>query len=307
MDDTSGFFTATAGPGTGPDCSSFELLHSSGEGYSVLYLGNSGGRRRVYKALKEQYRSDTLYEDLLRKEYEIGCQLDHPNICQYLGYGRIEGLGNAIEMEWVNGTTLDKIGNLSRKQVLNLLEQLCSAIDYMHSRQIIHRDIKPSNILVAHNGKTVKLIDFGFSDSDSHTILKAPAGTLEYASPEQIAGLPLDSRSDIYSLGKIISLILPQQRSVISKCLSKDRENRPQTAAEVLILIRRSWKRRRLSVWISGIVVATLTAAGAIWGWKDDMETVEEPSQSVNEGAPLSLDDVLNQATQLIIDADGQD
>ena len=73
---------------------------------------------------------------------------------------------------------------------------LIDALSYLHSRQTQHRDLKPSNIILTDNGQYLKLIDFGLSDTDSHAILKAPAGTEGYMAPE--------GSSDIYSLGCIL-------------------------------------------------------------------------------------------------------
>ena len=311
MNDTSAFLTASPAPPVISDESSFELLYESEDGYSVLYLGNSGGKRRVYKALKEEFRGDKVYEGLLRKEYEIGAQLDHPNICQFFGFVNVDGLGNAIEMEWVNGVPLDSVMPSGRKLKYKLAGQLCDALDYMHSRQIIHKDLKPSNILVTHTGHVVKLIDFGFSDSDSHTVLKVPAGTLDYASPEQMAGLPLSARSDIYSLGKVLAYLLPGERSVISKCLKHDPSRRPASAGEVMAMLQRHKAVKTACIWLA----AALLAALAFWGARAARShDIAEPSVS-DQAVPhvetgndsLNLDQVLEQATQLMLEAGDND
>ncbi len=317
MNDTSAFLTASPVQPPISDESSFELLYDSKDGYAVLYLGNSGGKRRVYKALKKEFRGDRVYEGLLRKEYEIGTQLDHPNICQFFGFVNVDGLGNAIEMEWVNGVPLDSAMPRDRNLKYKLVRQLCDALDYMHSRQIIHKDLKPSNILVTHNGNVVKLIDFGFADSDSHTVLKLPAGTLDYASPEQIAGLPLNPASDIYSLGKVLAYLLPNEKSVISKCLRHDSSRRPASAGEVMAMLQRHKAVRKAAVWLAAVVLAAMILLG---GYMVRLHGIAEPSDSQSSdvsdpavpheetgGEGLNLDQVLEQATQLMLDAEDRD
>ena len=74
---------------------------------------------------------------------------------------------------------------VSKAEVNRLLMELCDAVGYVHSHQIVHRDIKPENILITRDGHHPKLIDFGFADSDAFAMVKEPAGTEGYASPEQ--------------------------------------------------------------------------------------------------------------------------
>ena len=198
-----------------------ELIHRSVSGFCELYRVNRQGRFRVLKCLKEEFKGKEPYEGFLRKEFEIGYSLDHPNICAYYGFHKEEGMGNCIEMEWVDGLTLEAFleqGKPDKNLEEKLLEELCDALSYLHSKQVIHRDLKPSNILITHKGNTVKLIDFGFSDSDSHSILKASAGTLVYTAPEVLAGQEADVRSDIYSLGLILYRFSRRYRQVARKC-----------------------------------------------------------------------------------------
>ncbi len=308
MNDTSAFLTASPAQPVISDESSFELLYESKDGYAVLYLGNSGGRRRVYKALKKEFRGDRVYEGLLRKEYEIGAQLDHPNICQFFGFVNVDGLGNAIEMEWVNGVPLDSAMPSGRKLKYKLVGQLCDALDYMHSRQIIHKDLKPSNILVTHTGHVVKLIDFGFSDSDSHTVLKVPAGTLDYASPEQTAGLPLTPESDIYSLGKVLAYMLPGERGVVSKCLRHDPNRRPASAGEVMAMLQRHKAVRTACIWLAAALLVALALIGPRIATSHDTEVSDQAVPHVETGNDsLNLDQVLEQATQLMLEAGDND
>ena len=212
------------------------LIHSSGAGFCELYRIDRHGRFRVIKCLKPDYRGKDLYERLLRKEFEIGYSLNHPNICEYYSFYRSRHFGNCIEMEWIDARTLEAL--LQSEKMDNTLagklaDELCDAISYIHSKQVIHRDLKPSNILVTHKGDTLKLIDFGFSDSDSHSILKVSAGTAAYTAPEVLKGSEADIRSDIFSLGLILSQISRSFLRVSRKCCQPHPWRRYASAAEV--------------------------------------------------------------------------
>jgi hypothetical protein len=176
-----------------------------------------------------------MYEDLLRKDFNIGFSLQHGHICQYYAYSYIPEIGNVIVMEWVDGVTLEQmLPQLRRdkKLAMKVVRELCDALDYMAQKQVYHRDLKPENIIVTHNGNNVKIIDFGLSDSDSYASFKAPAGTRMYASPELLAGEQIDGRSDIWSLGVILGEMGLKGKAV-KKCLKRDRDERYSTAAEL--------------------------------------------------------------------------
>ena len=175
----------------------FSILPS--RGYSLLVRAKRHGRWWMLKGLKESYRNDTVYQVLLQKEYEITSQLQYPMVVSVFSVEEVEGFGPCIVMEWIEGQTLKEWlaqGKHSRKQRRHVADMLMEALAYVQSRQTQHRDLKPSNIMLTHDGQHLKLIDFGLSDTDSHTILKAPAGTEGYMAPE--------GASDIYSLGCIL-------------------------------------------------------------------------------------------------------
>lgn len=264
---TSSFFSAPEEPSQ--EGSPFlEPLHSSESGYSELWRINRLGRFRVLKCLKPQFRGNPVYEGLLRKEFQIGFSLDHQNICQYYSFQAVADLGNCIEMEWIDGRTLEElIAGESHSTELedSIIDQLCDALSYMHSKQVLHRDLKPSNILVTFKGNTVKLIDFGFSDSDAHSVLKVPAGTAVYAAPEVLRGGIGDVRSDIWSLGLVISALTRRHRNVVSKCCEKRPRLRYSSVQEVRKALHSRWPL------VSGVLFIVLVAAFALWpvvsGW----------------------------------------
>jgi serine/threonine protein kinase len=233
-DDISGFVRPVSDYAANP--STFTLIHSSAEGFCDLYRGERAGRINIYKCLKPQWRGVPLQEAILRKEFELCYPLKHPGISETYQYTCIDGLGNCIEMEWVDGETLDeflKHGRPEEKEFKRMAAQLCDAISYIHSKQVLHRDLKPSNIMVTHAGHNVKLIDFGLADSSASAVLKAPAGTRNYMAPEVQAGGKSDIRSDIWSLGKVLGLMSLRHKAVVRKCTMSDPEKRYQSVAEV--------------------------------------------------------------------------
>lgn len=205
----------------------FSVLPS--KGYSMLVRAKRHGRWWMLKGLTERYRQDTVYRVLLQKEYEIIHQLQHPMVVSASSLEEVEGLGLCIVMEWIDGMTLREWlakGDHTREQRRRVADMLMEALAYVHSRQTQHRDLKPSNIMLTNNGLHLKLIDFGFSDTDSHAILKEPAGTEGYMAP--------DGPSDIYSLGCILRELRTGwfARIVISKCCAQGADKgsaRPET------------------------------------------------------------------------------
>lgn len=151
------------------------------------------------------YEGTVFYEQALKKEFNIGYQLEHPHICRTLGWESVPSIGCCILLEYVDGVTLKEFmqhGKLTRPVAVKIINELCSALQYIHSKQIVHRDLKPDNILITHNGNNVKLIDFSLSDCDDYDVLKLPAGTRYYLAPEMLQpDVSLDLRADIYSLG----------------------------------------------------------------------------------------------------------
>ena len=131
----------------------------------------------------------------------------------------IPEMGTCIVMEWIDGITLEHWSG-KKTEGEGIFLQLLDAVHYIHAKQIVHRDLKPSNIMITHNGNHVKLIDFGLSDTDDFAILKQPAGTPGYISPEQIVFQQADIRNDIFSIGCILEKILPGKpyTTIIKRC-----------------------------------------------------------------------------------------
>lgn len=288
MDLPSGFFTVPTM--SEPKAAELELLHSSQEGFCELWRGVKDGKFVVYKCLREPFRGDPIYEGCLRKEYEIGYPLDHPGICRTLGWAQLPGKGNCIELEYLDGTSLDQLlasGSIDKSAARRIVLQICEALSYIHRRGIVHRDIKPSNILITRDGQDAKLMDFGCADKSSWAVLKEAAGTRLYAAPELMAEEETDCRSDIFSLGvTLLEMPLPRiYRRVARKCAKRSPQARYSSCEQVAAATRRA--PLRAALWPAA-AIAALVAAALIYG------------SIRSERADHALED----ATQSIIEAD---
>ena len=241
-----------------------ELLSS--KGHNALFVATRFGRKYVLKALAEPYRESTPHIELLRKEFTIGVGVDHPNIVRLLDFGHMDSIGWYIQMEFIDGITLDQFLETNPPAAIRrrIIEQLLDALSCLHERQIIHRDIKPSNILITRNGNTVKLIDFGVSDTDDYVTFKQPAGSMAYIAPEQLAGKTIDNRADIYAVGKIINLLfLHRYKHIVRICTRVKPAERYSSCAQVLQAIRRA---DRVRIWLPVSLILLLLSCAAVWG-----------------------------------------
>ena len=285
-----------------PTAGSLERIYCSENGPSELFRIQREGKFRVLKALKETHRADPFYKGLLRKEFEIGWELDHPGICKTLDFREVEGLGPCIEMEWVDGCTLEAFyarGPVTAELERQIFCELCDAISYIHHKQVYHRDLKPENILITHKGSHVKLIDFGLSDSDTHATHKESAGTVVYAAPEVLRGEPADARSDIFSLGRILFEVSDRYTALALRCMDRRPEKRPASAEEV----KAALLRRRLP-WLKWVILGlALTAsvlAGGYFFQKNGQAPAEEP---VPAESPVDIDGLFEEVSTQILDA----
>ena len=215
-------------------------IYSSANGPIEIYTATRYGKRFILKGLKEQFRNDPIYTMNLAKEFDIGIQLDHPNIRRTIGLETVESIGKAIVLEYVDGCMLDSLLDakyMTSSTARSIATQIADALRYIHSKQIFHRDLKPSNILVSHQGSVVKIIDFNLSDSDDFIILKNPAGSRKYMAPEQLSP---DARptavADIYSLGVVMDELAAvsgdeQLAQLAKKCRNPNPRKRPQSVS----------------------------------------------------------------------------
>ena len=224
--------------------------------HARLYRMRRAGRFFMAKTIREDSSKDV---ELLKREYELTLSLTHPHIVHIYAYETDTPVGPAIVMEYVDGRTLAEY--LAEKPASSALqrvfEQLLTATDYLHKAGVIHNDLKPENILITRSNNDVRLIDFGFSDDDSHYMHRAQGGTRGYASPELAAqSHDLDTRSDVYSLGRIMQQLFPgRYRRIVHRCLHPDRARRH---ADVEALFRAWRHRHRPLQWTAMLVVAVL-------------------------------------------------
>ena len=257
-----------------------------GGGMSRVFLAHetSLGRNVVVKVLHSEMVGDISAERFAR-EVKLAASLQHPNIVPVLSTGVADGLP-WYSMPYVKGESLrarmHELGTLPRRQVISILRDLARALQYAHEEGVVHRDIKPENILLS--GDAAVVTDFGIAKAISAARTSAAAGTADastltragstigtppYMAPEQVAGDPVDRRTDLYAWGLIayellasghpfaakanISQLLaaqltempeplsakvpsipPSLADLVMRCLAKDPDNRPASAAEVL-------------------------------------------------------------------------
>ena len=240
-------------------------------GHTRLFTAYKYGKRYVLKCLKKDFLYTPIYQQALTKEFEIGLQLEHPNICRTIGLEQLPDLGTTIVMEYIDGDTLQALIDkklLTVELAHKIIRQLMDALEYMHSKQMIHRDLKPSNIMVTHTGQDTKIIDFGLSDSDAFYILKIPAGTSGYIAPEQfLPGAKAEPRTDIYSLGKVIDDMAKathdkRLEEMALLCCVSDPKLRPSSIEKLRILFSKGPRQHWLVMLLSFFVLALLLIIG---------------------------------------------
>ena len=167
-------------------------------GMSVVYLAEHVrlGRRVALKLLAPMLSNDETYRDRFQRESRRAAELDHPNVVPIFDAGEADGQ-LFIAMRYIEGcdlkTLIGREGALGIGRTLFILEQAADGLDAAHDRDLIHRDVKPANILIAEPSEHVYLTDFGVV---KHTASKGLTrtgffiGTVDYAAPEQIEGLP---------------------------------------------------------------------------------------------------------------------
>src|SRR6202050_471469 len=245
--------------------------------YEILDVIGRGGMGQVYKAIDPTigrmvaikkvtsvFSDDPLLLKRFYREAHSTGKLQHPNIVTVYDLGDQDGVPYLV-MEYLEGDSLEKVIKEQRPfslaEKLNIITQVCEGLGYAHQRQIIHRDVKPGNVVVLNDGGG-KIVDFGIAQlgNERFTQTGQVIGSLYYMSPEQIQGLDIDARSDIYSTGVLLFEFLagvlpfqgkdptstlakilqepppslsnlftacpPELDAVIQRALSKDRNNR---------------------------------------------------------------------------------
>ncbi|HEY1766936.1 MAG TPA: protein kinase [Terracidiphilus sp.] len=189
-------------------------------GMGVVYRAEDKriGRLVAIKTLTENFSGQPEMLERFYREAQAGI-LQHPNIVIVYDLGDEDGVP-FIVMEYVSGDPLDKLiasgRQLSMIDKLSIIEQVCSALGYAHQRGVVHRDIKPANVIVQQDG-VAKIVDFGIarvqgsSAEGGLTRTGNVIGTIHYIAPERLKGRPFDGRSDIFSTGVMLYLLLTGQ------------------------------------------------------------------------------------------------
>ena len=232
-----------------------------------------GGMGAVYKArhldldrvvavkiLPAEIENEEAFTERFAREARALAKLNHPNIVSVFDFGQINDQYYFL-MEFVDGTNLRSVidsGNIEPHEALDIVRQLCDALEYAHSQGVVHRDIKPENILVDKSGR-IKIADFGLaklldeSVDESLTATRQVMGSLRYMAPEQTRGTKtVDHRADIFSLGVVFYELLtgdlpigrfqlPSQKAatdtrldrIVLRALENEPADRYQKASEV--------------------------------------------------------------------------
>ncbi len=200
----------------------YEIRGALGKGaMGVVYRGYDPLIERVVaiKTIRKDLVDPELaaqYMARFRNEAKAAGRLNHPNIVGVYEYGEDEAV-TYIAMEYVDGTGLREHLNRSASfdfaQLVALLTQLLSALDFAHGMGVVHRDIKPSNLIVTAGGQ-LKVADFGIArvDTSNLTMAGMVIGTPSYMSPEQCRGIEADARSDLFSAGIVLYELLTGEK-----------------------------------------------------------------------------------------------
>jgi serine/threonine-protein kinase len=178
------------------------------------------GRDVAIKMLRTDLARDATFQERFRREAQNSAALNHPAIVAVYDTGEeVSSTGEKlpfIVMEFVNGRTLKEIlaseQRIQPRRALEIIADICAALEFSHRHGIIHRDIKPGNVMITQNGQ-VKVMDFGIaralaSGATTMTQTSAVIGTAQYLSPEQARGEAVDARSDVYAAGCVLFELL---------------------------------------------------------------------------------------------------
>ena len=277
--------------------------------YEILQILGEGGMGAVYKArdrelnrmvalkvIRPDLAGSQAIIDRFKQELLLATQVTHKNVIRIYDLSDADGM-KFITMEYVEGEDLRalmKQRKLTPQEAVEIMQQVCRALEAAHSVGVIHRDLKPQNVMRDKSGR-ILVMDFGLArtlEGDGMTQTGALVGTMDYMSPEQALGKDLDQRSDIFALGLIFYELLTgkmpfkadsvvasllkrtQERAapvsshdgtipkalsdIVSKCMERDLKLRYQSAAEILA---------DLDAWQGGHAAATLHFPSGVRPW----------------------------------------
>ncbi len=240
-------------------------IESRTQTYYKVYID---GHYYFKKALRPEYLHKEYYREMMRKEYELGSQLQSGYVVRYVQLTDTPDKCYVL-MDYVSGTTLSEFllfhPDYFRQgaHLHKFLVQICQALQEVHAKQALHLDLKPSNIMLTGVNMDVRLIDLGCSYMDSR--LATTGHTNRFAAPEQLNGShELDARTDIYALGRVLIEMggarLPSPyRGIADRCTREHKDDRYRSVDEILEVLSRSARR----LWIVAAVLALLALIGA--------------------------------------------
>jgi len=273
--------------------------------FKIIEELGKGGMGIVYKALDPFIDREVAIKVIIEKELGLpevkerfhrearsAGKLSHENITIVHEVGEVEGKPYIV-MEYLRGRNLSEL--ISKKKPIELNQkisyaiQICKALKFAHANKIIHRDIKPENVMVLDAGK-IKIMDFGIARPESSTLTQQGmiVGTLAYMSPEQIKGIKIDKRADIFSFGVLLYELLSYKRpfqgdnttimykivheepesiyleesapvedlqEILSKCLQKKPEERYRDCSNIINDLEIILKQQQQDQTISGLLI----------------------------------------------------
>jgi len=263
-----------------PGLSRYERLSLLGKGGTgMVWLAQDGllGTKVALKTLRSDITSEPAALKDLKAEVLINRTLTHPNIVKTFDFVT-DGEASAISMEYVSGINLQRLkanrplGFFEPDDVAKWILQLCAAMDYAHSRNVVHRDVKPANLIIDEHGD-LKVVDFGICRTviETSALTRNASGTPQFMSPQQTMGERAVPSDDIYSigatiydlvtgeppffrgairdqalaksapsmaerrkeLGRVGQTIAPAWEEAVAACLSKEAAGRPKSAGEL--------------------------------------------------------------------------
>jgi len=258
-----------------------------GQRYEIISILGEGGMGAVYKArdlelnriislktIRREYAANPAIIERFKQELILATQVTHRNVVRIYDLGEADGI-KFITMEFIEGIDLVALIRERKKlppdEAVGIIQQACKALEAAHAVGVIHRDLKPANIMRENATGRILVMDFGLArtlEGDGMTQTGALVGTMEYMSPEQALGKPLDQRSDVFSLGLIFyelltgetpfradsalaslikrtqeravpishhdSTISPPLVRIVNRCLERDMDLRYNNATELL-------------------------------------------------------------------------